>query len=254
MPAQAAKIYFASDLHLGAPNLGESQRREKRFLQWIDRIVAPDATALYILGDLFDFWFEYKTVVPRGFVRTLGRLADLSDTGLPIHFFTGNHDLWMFGYFEQELGIKVHHQPLLTTIEGKTLLVGHGDGLGPHDIKYKWLKKHLFTNRFCQTLLQWLHPDIGVGIAKHFSHRSRLANGNSDEHFLGNDQEWLVQYAQRKLQQQAIDFFVFGHRHLPLQIPLHNSLYINTGDWIKYHSYAIYHQQSMQLCHFGPTS
>ena len=249
MPAQAAKIYFASDLHLGAPNLSDSHRREQRFLQWL-QLIEQDASELYILGDLFDFWFEYHTVVPRGYVRTLGKLAELSDAGLPIHFFTGNHDLWMFGYFEQELGIKVHRQTQLRTIEDKVFLIGHGDGLGPNDLKYKFIKKYIFTNRLCQSLLHWLHPDIGIGIANHFSRRSRLANGTKDEQFLGEQNEWLVQYAQRKLQQQHIDFFVFGHRHLPLQIPIQKSQYINTGDWIKYNTYAIYHQQSMQLCHF----
>ena len=242
-------IYFASDVHLGVPNLAASQARERRFVQWLDTI-KTNATAIYILGDLFDFWFEYHTVVPRGYVRVLGKLAELRDKGIPIYFFTGNHDLWMFGYFEQELGIPVYRQPLLTQIDGKTFLIGHGDGLGPGDLKYKWVKKYLFTNRLCQWLLHWLHPDIGLGIANFFSSRSRLANGTADEHFLGNNNEWLIQYAQRRLQTKHIDYFVFGHRHLPLDIPIQQSRYINTGDWIKYNTYAIYENQQLRLCHF----
>ncbi len=246
------KVYFASDLHLGVPNLASSQARERRFVQWLDAI-KTDATAIYILGDLFDFWFEYHTVVPKGYVRVLGKLAELRDKGIPIYFFTGNHDLWMFGYFEQELGIPVHHKPLLTQIDGKTFLIGHGDGLGPGDLKYKLVKKYLFTNPICQFLLRWLHPDIGLGIANFFSRRSRLANGTSDEHFLGNDREWLIQYAQRRLKTENIDFFIFGHRHLPLDININQSRYINTGDWIKYNTYAIYENQQLRLCHFETT-
>ena len=245
------KVYFVSDFHLGAPNSEQSLVREKKFVQFLNNI-QQDATRLYILGDLFDFWFEYKTVVPKGYVRVLGKLAELADGGLPIHFFTGNHDLWMFGYFEQELGIPVYHHPIYTEIEGKTFMIGHGDGLGPDDKGYKILKKYFFTNRFCQKLLGSLHPDWGIKLASYFSKRSRLATGTTDEQFLGEENEWLVAYAKRKLLTRAIDIFVFGHRHLPLSIPINNSLYINSGDWIKYNSYAIYQQQQIEICYFNP--
>lgn len=242
------KIYFASDQHLGAPNHAVSQQREQRFVHWLDSI-QHDAAAIYLLGDLFDFWFEYRTVVPRGYVRVLGKLAMLRDAGIPIYFFTGNHDLWMFGYFEQELGIPVYHQPQLVTIDHKVFLIGHGDGLGPHDMKYKLVKRYLFTNPICQKLLHLLHPDVGIGLANYLSRRSRQQTGTADDHYLGDQREYLVQYAYRKLQTQHIDFFVFGHRHLPLTIPIHQSCYVNTGDWIKYNSYAVYEHQQIHLCY-----
>lgn len=243
-------IYFASDLHLGAPNYAQSRQREARFLAWLDHI-RPNAEALYIVGDLFDFWFEYREVVPKGYVRTLGRLADWTDAGIPVHFFTGNHDLWTNNYLTQEIGVLLYRQPIITTIGQKKMLIGHGDGLGPGDTGYKLMKRFLFLNPICQTLLYALHPDIGVGIANYFSRRSRLVTGNADDHFKGNDQEWLVQYALRKLETQHIDYFIFGHRHLPLQIALtENSTYINLGDWIKYHSYATFDGQNAQLCYF----
>lgn len=249
--AKPEKVYFVSDFHLGAPNRAASLEREKKFVRFLNNI-QDKATRLYILGDLFDFWFEYKTVVPKGYVRVLGKLAELADGGLPIQFFTGNHDLWMFGYFEQELGIPVHHKPIITQIEGKTFMIGHGDGLGPNDRGYKILKKYFFTNRLCQFLLGALHPDWAIGLASYFSKRSRLHTGSADEQFWGEEGEWLVQYAKRKLQTLAIDFFVFGHRHLPLKIPIQNSIYINSGDWIKYNSYAIFEQQQINLCYFNP--
>lgn len=240
------KIYFASDNHLGAPSHAESRRREDEFIRWLD-YVATDAGAIFLLGDLFDFWFEYKTVVPKGFVRTLGRLATLCDLGLPIYFFVGNHDLWMDDYFEKELGIPVYHQPLTFSCCNKHFLVGHGDGLGPGDIGYKRMKK-VFTNTIAKWLFRWLHPDIGVRIAQHLSINNRLISGNDDVHFLGEDKEWLVQYCKRKLEQQHYDFFLFGHRHLPMKVPVgNNSLYINTGDWIRYFTYAEFNGEALEL-------
>lgn len=242
-------IYFISDLHLGTPSLVASLEREKRFVQWLDRVSA-DAEAIYIMGDLFDFWFEYSSVVPKGYVRTLGKLALLRDAGLPIYFFTGNHDLWMFGYFEQELGIPVYKQPLMCTFNDKTFLIGHGDGLGPKDIGYKLLKKYVFCNPICQWALRCLHPDIGVGIANYFSRRSRQARGRQDDDFRGEDYEWLLQYARRKLETQHIDYFVFGHRHYPLDIALNpTSQYINLGDWLQYYTYAKFDGQQLHLCY-----
>jgi UDP-2,3-diacylglucosamine hydrolase len=243
-------IYFASDLHLGAPNYEKSRQREALFINWLNDI-RPHVTELYIVGDLFDFWFEYKQVVPKGYVRLLGKLAEWTDQGIPIHFFTGNHDLWTKDYLSQEIGLQVHRNPITVQYNGKTLLIGHGDGLGPNDIGYKLMKRYLFLNPICQYLLHALHPDIGVGIANFFSRRSRLVNGDADLIFKGNDQEWLVQYALRKLETQAIDYFIFGHRHLPLSIPLNEkSTYINLGDWIQYHSYATFDGQTVQLCYY----
>jgi UDP-2,3-diacylglucosamine hydrolase len=231
------KIYFASDQHLGAPTPKASLPREKKFVAWLDTI-KEDAGTIFLLGDLFDFWFEYKTVVPKGFVRVLGKLAELKDAGIDIYFFVGNHDLWMRDYFQKELNIPVFHKPQEFDINGKIFLIGHGDGLGPNDHGYKRMKK-VFTFPFFKWLFRWLHPDIGVRLGHYFSVKNKLISGDVDARFLGEENEWLAQYCRRKLTEKHYDFFVFGHRHLPLEIELNNnSTYINLGDWIQYFTYG----------------
>ncbi len=231
------KIYFASDQHLGAPTPQASLPREKKFVAWLDTI-KEDAGTIFLLGDLFDFWFEYKTVVPKGFVRVLGKLAELKDAGIDIYFFVGNHDLWMRDYFQKELNIPVFHKPQEFDINGKIFLIGHGDGLGPNDHGYKRMKK-VFTFPFFKWLFRWLHPDIGVRLGHYFSVKNKLISGDEDARFLGDENEWLAQYCRRKLTEKHYDFFVFGHRHLPLEIELNNnSTYINLGDWIQYFTYG----------------
>ena len=231
------KIYFASDQHLGAPTPKASLPREKKFVAWLDTI-KEDAGTIFLLGDLFDFWFEYKTVVPKGFVRVLGKLAELKDAGIDIYFFVGNHDLWMRDYFQKELNIPVFHKPQEFDINGKFFLIGHGDGLGPSDHGYKRMKK-VFTFPFFKWLFRWLHPDIGVRLGHYFSVKNKLISGDVDARFLGEENEWLAQYCRRKLTEKHYDFFVFGHRHLPLEIELNNkSTYINLGDWIQYFTYG----------------
>ena len=239
-------VYFASDNHLGAPTRKESLAREKKFVRWLDHI-QKDAAALFLLGDLFDFWFEYKEVVPKGFVRTLGKLAEISDAGIPIHFFVGNHDLWMKDYFEEELNIRVHHKPKVFQLNNNQFFIGHGDGLGPDDKGYKRMKK-VFVHPFSKWLYRWLHPDIGVRLARHLSVKNKLISGDDDAKFLGEENEWLVQYAKRKLSKQHYDYFLFGHRHLPMEIQLNEtSTYINTGDWIKYFTYAVFDGEKLNL-------
>ena len=231
------KIYFASDQHLGAPTPKASLPRERKFVAWLDTI-KEDAGTIFLLGDLFDFWFEYKTVVPKGFVRVLGKLAELKDAGIDIYFFAGNHDLWMRDYFQKELNIPVFHKPQEFDINGKIFLIGHGDGLGPNDHGYKRMKK-VFTFPFFKWLFRWLHPDIGVRLGHYFSVKNKLISGDVDARFLGEENEWLAQYCRRKLTEKHYDFFVFGHRHLPLEIELNNnSTYINLGDWIQYFTYG----------------
>jgi UDP-2,3-diacylglucosamine hydrolase len=231
------KIYFASDQHLGAPTPQASLPREKKFVAWLN-VIKEDAGAVFLLGDLFDFWFEYKTVVPKGFVRVLGKLAELKDAGIAIYFFVGNHDLWMRDYFQKELDIPVFHQPQEFDINGKLFLIGHGDGLGPEDHGYKRMKK-VFTFPFFKWLFRWLHPDIGVRLGHYFSVKNKLISGDEDAQFLGEENEWLAQYCKRKLTEKHYDFFVFGHRHLPLEIELNStSKYINLGDWIQYFTYG----------------
>lgn len=241
------KIYFASDNHLGAPTNEKSLPREKKFVAWLDH-VKQDAAAIFLLGDLFDFWVEYKRVVPKGFTRTLGKLAEISDSGIPIYYFVGNHDLWMNGYFEEELNIPVYHQPQEFVLNNKTFLIGHGDGLGPGDKGYKRMKK-VFTNPICQWLFKYvLHPDLAMRIGHYMSVKNRLISGDEDAKFLGEENEWLVQYCKRKLETKAYHYFVFGHRHLPLEIDLQKeSKYLNLGDWISYYTYGVFDGESMGL-------
>ncbi|WP_417352450.1 UDP-2,3-diacylglucosamine diphosphatase [Flavobacterium alkalisoli] len=244
--SERLKIYFASDQHLGAPTTEASFPREKKFVAWLDEI-KHDADIIFLLGDLFDFWFEYKTVVPKGFVRVLGKLAEIRDSGTPIYFFTGNHDLWMHDYFEKELNISVYHKPKEFTFNNKTFLIGHGDGLGPGDKGYKRMKK-VFTNPFSKWLFRWLHPDLGVRLAQYLSVKNKLISGDADVKFLGEENEWLVLYSKRKLEKKHYDFFVFGHRHLPMTIDLgKNSTYINLGDWIGYFTYGVFDGEKFEL-------
>ncbi len=246
---QPKKIYYLSDFHLGAPNAATSLQREKLLVQFFDSIKA-DAEEIFIVGDMFDFWFEYKYVVPKGYVRILGKLAELSDAGIALHFFVGNHDMWMTTYLQTELGIPVYYQPKAFVRNGLKLLIGHGDGLGPGDKGYKRMKK-IFRSKACQFLFGILPPTIGLGIANYFSKKSRIATGTTDEVFLGEDKEWLVQYCKRKLTEEHFDYFIFGHRHLPLHIPLpNNSTYINLGEWLNYNSYAVQTGTSIALQYY----
>ena len=245
----AKKIYFASDQHLGAPTPQFSFPREKKFVAWLDEIKG-DAEAIFLLGDLFDFWFEYKTVVPKGFVRVLGKLAEIRDSGIPIYFFVGNHDLWMNDYFETELNIPVYHDLKEFEFNNKKFLIGHGDGKGPGDLGYKRMKK-VFTNPFFKRLFRWIHPDLGVKFGQYLSVKNKLISGEEDVKFLGAENEWLVKYAQRRLETQHFDFFVFGHRHLPLEIQISkNSKYINLGDWIGYFTYGVFDGETFELKKF----
>jgi UDP-2,3-diacylglucosamine hydrolase len=241
-----SKIYFASDQHFGAPTPELSFPREQKFINWLDEI-KQDAAAIFLLGDLFDFWFEYKTVVPKGFIRVLGKLAEIKDAGIPVYFFVGNHDLWMDHYFEKELNIPVYFDNQEFTFNGKTFLIGHGDGKGPGDLGYKRMKK-VFTNPISKWLFRWLHPDIGVKLAHYLSVKNKLISGAEDVKFLGEENEWLVQYAKRKLETKHYDFFVFGHRHLPMTIDVsEKSKYINLGDWIGYFTYGVFNGATFEL-------
>jgi UDP-2,3-diacylglucosamine hydrolase len=240
------KIYFASDQHFGAPTPEMSVPREQRFVAWLDTI-KHDAHTLFLVGDLFDFWFEYKTVVPKGFIRVLGKLAELRDSGIEIYFFTGNHDLWMEDYFEKELNIPVYHKPKTFTFNNKEFFIGHGDGLGPGDKGYKRMKK-VFTNPVSKWFFRWLHPDLGVKLAQYLSVKNKLISGDADVKFLGEENEWLVLYSKRKLETQHYDYFIFGHRHLPMVIKVgENSEYINLGDWITYFTYGVFDGEKFEL-------
>jgi UDP-2,3-diacylglucosamine hydrolase len=231
------KIYFVSDSHLGVPDYKSSLEREKLLVKWLDEI-KKDAAELYLLGDIFDFWFEYKTVVPKGYIRLLGKLAEIADSGIKIHYFTGNHDMWIFGYLPAELGIEIYRKPITREISGKRFMIGHGDGIGPKDGGYKFIKK-VFANKFSQWLFARIHPNLGISIALFFSHKSRVARGDTDEIFRGAENERILVYTKEILQKEHFDYFIFGHRHLPFDLKIGgNSRYINLGDWVIHFTYA----------------
>lgn len=248
-----SKIYFASDFHLGSPHMDPYGQREKLIVDWLHEI-KDNATDLYLVGDIFDFWFEYKKAIPKGFVRFQGKIAELVDYGVNVHFFVGNHDLWMNDYFAEEIGVKVHKDSLIVNHGASTFFITHGDGKGPKDVKYKRLKR-IFQNRFCQWLFRCLHPDIGISIASKASHSSRASNPDTSE-FLGKDKEWLLQYAVKKSDEMPqIDYFIFGHRHYPVDVllPNNHSRYINLGDWIQYFTYGVWDGTHFELCSYNDT-
>lgn len=242
------KIYFISDFHLGAPTSEESLIRERKICQWLETIKA-DVSILFILGDVFDFWFEYRHVVPKGYVRILGKLAEIADKGIPIYLFTGNHDMWMFDYLPKELGIKLYRQPEEFNFDNRKFLIGHGDGLGPGDHGYKFIKK-VFANKFCQWLFARLHPNFGISLANLWSRKSRQHTGHHDAKYLGDDKEYLVQYIIETEKTKHFDYYIFGHRHLPIDKQIESSHYINLGDWLSYFTYAEWDGSKLSLKKF----
>jgi len=238
-------IYFVSDAHLGVPNYASSLQREKKLVEWLDA-ASQDAAAIHLVGDLFDFWFEYRHAVPRGFVRVLGKLAELRDRGIDLYVYTGNHDLWMFDYFEQELGIPVFREPQSWTYHGSRFLVGHGDGIGPGDHGYKFIKR-VFSNRWCQWAFARLHPNLGVGMALYWSRKSRQADAHKDETFKGETEPQVI-HARQVLQREPYRYFIFGHRHCAALYPLRpDSTFCNLGDWITQFSYAVFDGQNLAI-------
>ncbi|GAA4510758.1 UDP-2,3-diacylglucosamine diphosphatase [Sphingobacterium thermophilum] len=239
------KIYFASDFHLGAYPQSKSEERERTIVSWLDHI-KKDAAELYLVGDIFDFWFEYATVVPKGYIRFLGKLAELADMGIKLTFFKGNHDMWMFGYLKKELKASIIDNELELNLNGKKFYIHHGDGLGPGDRKYKMLKK-IFRSPLCQWLFARLHPNLGIGIATRWSRHSRISS-QAPETFLGEDKEWLIIYSKELLQKEHFDYMVFGHRHVPYHIKVNNSTeVVNLGEWINHCTYAVWDGENLSL-------
>lgn len=251
------KIYFASDFHLGIPDHASSLKREKLLVKWLDE-VCTDASEIYLMGDVFDFWFEYTTAVPKGFVRLFGKLAEITDRGTPVHIFRGNHDIWAFNYFAIEMGVQLHREPVIKDWNGQRFFLAHGDGLGPGDNGYKMLKK-VFEFKPNQWLFRWLHPDAGTRLALFFSRRSRYANIARDQKQLNSygsidvSRERLYTFAQNYLSTDPeIRYFIFGHRHVPANIPVGNHCrFINLGDWITNFSYAVFDGNTVQLMTFA---
>jgi len=241
------KIYFISDMHLGSPVFGDSREREKRLVRWLDSI-KEEAKALYLLGDIFDFWFEYKHSVPRGFTRFLGKLAELSDAGIEIHYFTGNHDIWVYDYLPEEIGLVLHKKPLITEIDGKTFYLAHGDGLGDYSHSFKFIR-WIFHNRICQILYRLLHPDFGIMLGNTWAYHSRRKELLHPLPYFGEDKEHLVLYAKSYIQTHPeIDCFIFGHRHLLLDLMLNSKTRMMIiGDWLQHFSYAVFDGKELRL-------
>lgn len=246
------KTYFASDFHLGTDGATPSRERERLIVAWLEAAL-PDMKALYLVGDVWDYWFEYRQVIPKGSTRLLGCLARIRDAGIPVYYFTGNHDMWMFRYMEEELGIPILREPVIHEIDGKKFYIGHGDGLGPGDYGYKFIKR-IFANPFCQWLFARIHPNTGMWLMKFWSGRSRH-HTQIEEKFLGPEKEWLVQYALDVIKTEPIDYFIFGHRHLPIDYSLGpgQARYINLGDWLKYNSYAVFDGTQLELTFYKPS-
>ncbi len=243
------KIFFASDFHLGAPDYKTSLVREKKIIRWLASI-EHEAEEIYLLGDVFDFWFEYKHAIPKGFVRLQGKIAELTDKGIKVHWFYGNHDMWIFDYIPLELGVELHKSEITRVYNGVKFFIGHGDGLGPGDRGYKFIKK-VFRSKISQWCFARLHPNLGIGLANYFSRSSRKSTGTSDEVFYGEEKEMLIQFCKDKLVDEHFDYFLFGHRHLPIDFKLtENSRYINSGDWIQYFSYVEFSEKGLKLKYY----
>lgn len=249
---QGKKIYFASDFHLGAPNHQKSLERERRIIRWLESI-RYDAEIIFLVGDLFDFWFEYRRTVPKGFVRLLGKLAEIRDSGIEIIVFTGNHDMWMDDYFETELNIKTYRKPQDFVFNNKKFHIAHGDGLGPGDYKYKVLKR-IFEGKIPRFLFnRVMHPNLGLFLGNAWARHSWQSHDKETEieRFLGEDREFLILYSKEIEAQNHHDFYIFGHRHLKLDFRINDSSrYINLGDWIVFNSYAVFDGEDVQLLDF----
>lgn len=238
------KIYFASDFHLGLGTPEETTAREARLVNWMDSI-KQDAAEVFLVGDLFDVWFEYKRVIPKGYVRFLAKIAELIHAGIPVNVFTGNHDMWMFDYLEKELGVKIYRAPITRELGGKTFFIGHGDGLGPGDRGYKFIKR-VFRNKFSQWLYARFHPNFGIWLATYFSQKG-VGKKERENTYTGDEKEYLVLFCNEYIKSNKVDYFVFGHRHLPLQKQIQQAQYINLGDWIKFNSYAVFDGNKLEL-------
>jgi UDP-2,3-diacylglucosamine hydrolase len=238
-------IYFASDFHLGVPDKEGSRTREAKIVRWL-KGCQKDAAAIILAGDIFDFWFEYRRSIPKGFIRLQGKIAEITDSGIPVIFFTGNHDMWMFDYFPEELGVTIYRSPQVIQMNGKKLLVGHGDGLGPGDFNYKILKK-IFSNRFCQWAFARVHPNLGIGLANYWSSKSRISNSEGVDDF-DEKTDFLLNYCLSMEAKEHFDFYIFGHRHIPIKKKVgEESWYINLGEWVTSAHYARFDGLTVEL-------
>jgi UDP-2,3-diacylglucosamine hydrolase len=245
------KIYFISDVHLGLYPPEKSAIREKKLVAWLESI-RHETSELYLLGDIFDYWHEYRHVIPRGHTRFLGKLAEIADSGIKVHFFTGNHDIWVYDYLPNEIGFTLYREPVVRELNGKRFFIGHGDGMGPGDRSYKVMKA-FFTNRILQWMFARIHPNTSTGFGRNWSKRSRYAKGIVAEPYRGDNEEFQVVFARETLKKEHFDYFIFGHRHIPYMIDLGgNSRVVNLGDWINNFTYGVWDGQELQLHSVNP--
>ncbi len=244
-------VYFLSDAHLGSLAYAHKRMQERRLVNFLESI-KHKAAAVYLLGDMFDFWHEYRTVVPKGFTRFLGKISELTDLGIEVHFFTGNHDIWMGDYLEKECGVTLHREGAVLEIYGSLFYLAHGDGLGFESHSFKLLRG-IFHNRICQCLFAALHPRWGVAFGREWARRSRLKRKDGKEPpFMGEDKEPLIKFSKEYLQTHPdINYFVFGHRHIQLDLLLNGKTrMLILGDWISQFSYAVFDGEHLFLEEF----
>jgi len=244
-------VYFASDAHLGLNVYEDPIESEKRLVRWLNQI-KPTAKALYLVGDMFDYWFEYKNVVPKGFVRFIGKMAEFVDEGIPVYLFTGNHDTWLFDYFPKEIGATVYTDSVEIELDGKHFYVAHGDGLGDPSRSFRFMRK-FFRNKFCQALYKTIHPRLTVPFGYAWSRYNRKKKqGTAGEQYLGEDKEYLVKFAKEySATHSEIDYFIFGHRHIMLDLTIPNDKRVLIlGDWITNFSYATWDGEKLSLLTF----
>lgn len=242
------KVYFLSDAHLGSWAIEHKRQQERRLVRFLDTI-RHNASAVYLMGDMFDFWNEYRYVVPKGYTRFLGKLSELTDEGIEVHFFIGNHDIWTYGYLEKECGLQVHYTPITQEIGDKIFFLAHGDGLGDPDPKFRFIRK-VFHSRTCQFLLNTLHPRWGMWFGLSWAKHSMMKHkSKGEEKFLGEEREYLVQFSKEYLKSHPdIDFFIYGHRHIELDINIsERSRMLILGDWITKFTYAVFDGEQLYM-------
>lgn len=250
---EGQKVYFASDFHLGIPNKEESLARERKIIRWLDTIKA-DAAHIFLVGDIFDFWYEYRKVIPKGFIRFQGKIAELVDEGIPITFFSGNHDIWMFDYFTEELGIPVFRRTQEVVINDLKLQVGHGDGLGPGDHTYKFLQK-VFESKLLQWMFSRVHPNLALWIGHTWSQARKKKLSFKAHPFVAKEKEYIWHYCREAETKAHHDYYVFGHRHIPMDLEVtENSRYVNLGEWLWSFTYGKCDGNKLELLAFENAS
>ncbi|MDR3328381.1 MAG: UDP-2,3-diacylglucosamine diphosphatase [Prevotellaceae bacterium] len=244
------KYYFLSDSHLGTDAVKNKRLHEQKLVCWLD-MAQKDATEIFLVGDIFDFWFEYKSAVSKGFNRLLGKLCEITDRGVPVHFFIGNHDLWTFGYLADEIGLIVHKKPEIFTLNGKQIFIAHGDGLNDDNHSFKFARS-LFHSKLMQRIFACIHPSIGLYVGQKWSNHNRRKHDRQSTGFMGEDREPLVLFAKKFIRSQPMDFFIFGHRHILLNLQFaQSSRVIMLGDFIKEFSYAVLDENGVEIVSNG---